>query len=191
MTLARGFAFCLLAFTSSPPLVAQDLQAPEWRVKAAFLYNFTKLVDWPTNAFASTNAPLVIGVLGKDPFGTELDEVLAGRKAQGRNIQTARYASVNEALHCQILFISASERHRLNSIFDALQNRPILTVGDTDGFVARGMIGLVKADDTINLRINLQAAHQAGLQLSSRLTRLDTTLRPSTSPPPAPPGAKQ
>lgn len=188
MTRVQCFAFCLLAFPLLPSLVAQEIQAPEPRVKAAFLYNFTKLVNWPTNAFASSDTPLVIGVLGRDPFGKELDNILAGRKTGGRTIQAARFKSVEEVEDCHVLFISDSERRKLKSIQNVLKDKPILTVGDTKGFVEHGMIELVKSDETINLRINLDAANQAGLQLSSRLTRLDKTLQPlEVSPTNAPP----
>ncbi len=181
-------ALCGLVIMSRLPAWAQEIQAPEYKLKAAFLYNFTKLVDWPGSAFTNSTAPIVIGVLGKDPFGKELDNLIAGRRVKGRRLQTARFNFIEEITNCQVLFISESERRKLAPLFEALQGRPILTVGDMNGFETRGMITMVKTNDTIDLRINLRAARQAGLQFSSRLTRLDQSQRPlggdSTNAPP-------
>jgi hypothetical protein len=174
----RNFARCLCLILSLGSSSSQELKMPEYQVKAAFLFNFTKLVDWPTNAFSSSNAPLTIGVLGRDPFGKALDDVVAGRGVNGHTIQVMRFNSVEEVKDCQILFISESERRRIDSIITLLQDKPLLTVGDTKGFASRGIIELVKSNETINLRINLDAAHRAGLALSSRLTRLDKSLQP-------------
>lgn len=168
-------------------IFGQELQAPEYKVKAAFLYNFTKLVEWPTNTFADDTTPLIIGVLGKDPFGKDLDNLVAGRTAKNRPVQIVRFTSVEQITNCQVLYISESERRKLDSIFDALRGQPILTVSDLRGFETRGMITLVKSNANINLRINLEATRQARLQLSSRLIRLDRTLRPIEAEPPAQP----
>lgn len=185
-----GISACGAALlVAAPTAAAQEVQVPEYRVKAAFLFNFTKLVDWPTNAFATPHTPLTIGVLGKDPFGKTLDDVVADRKVNGRSIQIMRFNSVDDAKTCQILFICESERRKVNSVIEALRDRPILTVADIKGFHSQGMIELVTTNDTINLRINLEAASRAKLQLSSRLTRLDKNLQPpsvhNTNSPPA------
>lgn len=169
----------------------QEIQAPEYKVKAAFLYNFTKLVEWPTNAFASDQSPLLVGILGKDPFGKELDDLTTGRAVNGHALQLVRFSAVEQITNCHILFICESERRKLDSILDVARGKPILTVGDMKGFETRGMITLVKSNDSINLRINLAAAQEARLQLSSRLIRLDRSLRPTDEgqPPTAPPKA--
>lgn len=180
------FVFALL-WWPTPIVLGQELQAPEYKVKAAFLYNFTKLVEWPTNTFASETTPLIIGVLGKDPFGKDLDDLVAGRTAKNRPVQIVRFTSVEQITNCQVLYVSESERRKLDAIFDALRGQPILTVSDLRGFETRGMITLVKSNANINLRINLDATKQARLQLSSRLIRLDRTLRPTEAESPAPP----
>lgn len=172
------FGFVILS-ASPQAALGQDLEAPEYKIKAAFLYNFTKLVEWPTNAFASQKAPLIVGVLGKDPFGKELDALTTGRAVNGHALQPVRFSTVEQITNCHVLFISESERRKLDTIFDALRDRPILTVGDMKGFETRGMITLIKNNDTINLRINLEAATEAHLRLSSRLIRLDRSLRPT------------
>lgn len=172
------------------PVWGQEIEAPEYKVKAAFLYNFTKLVEWPTNTFATDRSPLIIGVLGRDPFGKELDTITAGRAVNGHALQPIRFSAVEQITNCQVLFIAESERRKLDSILDALQGKPVLTVGDLKGFESRGMISLVKSNDNINLRINLEAAEAAGLRLSSRLIRLDRSLRPTDEEPPPRPPAK-
>jgi hypothetical protein len=186
------FGVALSLQTRAASGIVEGIQASEPEVKAAFLYNFSKLVTWPTNAFASSNAPLVIGILGKDPIGKPLDILLAGRTVGNRPLIAVRFKSGDVATNCHILFISESERRRLDFILSGLNDRPILTVGDTKGFAERGMIELVKTDGSINLSINLVEARRAGLSLSSYLTRLDRNLRPPlgtnwpTRPPPIP-----
>lgn len=156
--------------------LAQPVETPEPRVKAAFLYNFTQLVTWPTNAFASSNSPLVIGLLGKDSLKEELDR-LNGLKAADHTIRVMRFEDIASVTNCHLLFIPDTERRRLDTIFDALHNAPILTVGESRGFAQRGMIELVRSDKNFDLHINLESARAAGLRLSSRLTRLDRRLR--------------
>jgi hypothetical protein len=169
-------SWCVLLLLVVAQSLAQSIEAPEPRVKAAFLYNFTQLVTWPTNRFAQSNSPIVIGLLGKDPLKEELDR-LNGLKAGGRVIQVVRYDTVAGATNCHLLFISDSERRKLDTIIDALRNAPVLTVGESRGFSRRGMIELERSDKNFDLHINLEAARAAGLRLSSRLTRLDRQLR--------------
>lgn len=176
------FALSLICLALGASAFAQPLEAPEPRVKAAFLYNFTMLVSWPTNAFANSNAPIVIGVLGKDTLGEELDRI-EGRRVAGRTIHVTRHESVDSTTNCHVVFVTDSERHKLDSIMSVLRNKPILTVGEARGFATQGVIELIKSDNNINLRINLDAASRAGLLLSSRLTRLDKSLRPPDTTP--------
>lgn len=182
------FCFMLLRAAAGEP---EPVQAPEPEVKAAFLYNFTKLVTWPKAAFASNSAPFVIGVLGKDPFGKQLDNMLANRIVAGRRLLAVRLKPGDPTTNCHVLFVSESERRRFDLICSDLADKPVLTVGDVRGFAAHGMIELIKTNEMISLSINLPAAKGAGLALSSHLTRLDRTLRPSastsTNTPPQPP----
>lgn len=156
-------------------LTSASLQAQvsrEYQLKAAFLYNFAQFVEWPPTAFAETNSPLVIGVLGIDPFGEVLDETVRGEVVQGRRFKVERYRRVDEALGCHILFISQSEDRRLEAIIAALRGRPILTVSDIDPFVPRGgMIRFLTEGNKIRLRINVTATREAKLTVSSKLLR--------------------
>jgi hypothetical protein len=180
-------AGCAIILLIGVRVLAQPIQAPEPQVKAAFLYNFAQLATWPTNAFAGSNSPIVIGVLGKDTLKEELDR-LNGLKAGGHIVRVARYIDVANATNCHVLFISDSERRKFDAIFDALRHAPILTVGDSRGFSTRGMIELIRAGDGFDFRINLEAANTAGLRLSSRLTRLDRRLRVTEPEPTNSPG---
>jgi len=137
-----------------------------------FLFNFTQFVEWPAEAFADPTAPLVIGVLGEDPFGAFLDETVRGERANGRSLIVARYRRIQEIGNCQVLFISRSESDRLGQILASLAGKPILTVADVDGFTRRGgVIRLATLSGKIRLRINLDSAKAAKLTISSKLLR--------------------
>ncbi len=171
----RWFFFALLLGASLRPLAAEPISAPEYKIKAAFLYNFAVLTEWPTTAFKSPNSPLVIGVLGKDPFGRLLDETMRGKKIHGRKIEVKRFDKVNEddLKKCHVLFISASEESRTEAIFSVLKNQPILTVGDIDRFnYLGGMIWVKKVNDELKFRIRRRIVDEASLKLSSKLLAL-------------------
>lgn len=144
----------------------------EYRLKAVFLFNFAQFVEWPPAALPRDNAPFIIGVLGKDPFGTDLDDVVRGEAVDRHPLAIARYHDVAEARNCQILFIAESEFAHLDAILTALRGRSILTVSDAEGPPLRGvMIGLIRQDNRIRLRINLEAAKVGNLTISSKLLR--------------------
>ena len=152
------------------PLRAQAFK--EYDLKAAFLYRLAEFVEWPPEAFPAAGNPLVIGVLGADPFGKALDEVVKGEEVKNRKLDVQRYHSMEEVKTCHILFISQSEAGRLEQIFSILKDRKILTVGDTEGFAQRGGIVRFLTDkNKIRLRINLDAAKAASLTISSKLLR--------------------
>lgn len=145
----------------------------EYQVKAVFLFNFTQFIAWPTNAFAGTNAPLTIGVLGDNPFGNFLKETVHGEKADGHQIVVSHYRQVDELGDCQVLFVSAAESKRLKSILTAMKGRSVLIVGDTAGFAENGgTVQLVTEQHKVRFQINLAAAKTAGLTVSSKLLRL-------------------
>jgi len=169
-----------LSWLAAATLPAQDIVAPEDRIKAAFVYNFAKFVEWPTNAFATPAAPLVIGILGKDPFGTVLDDLVKNRTINDRKVELVRYRRVEDVTLVHVLFISESERRRLPSVLNELRDKPVLTVSDIEGFKRQGgMIGLIKVENNIRFEINREAASREGLLLSSKLLRLD---KPPSTP---------
>jgi YfiR/HmsC-like len=155
-------------------VLAQTGGFSEYQVKAAFLYNFGKFVEWPTNGFASTNAPLLIGVYGENPFGNDLATVVEGRTIDGHPV-AARTVSQNELKSCQILFIAQSEQKNIKKILGELDGAGVLTVTENMGSPESGvMINFILQDDRIRFEINNTAAEKVGLKLSSKLLMLAT-----------------
>jgi hypothetical protein len=150
--------------------------ASEYQLKAAFLFNFVKFTEWPSSAFASATAPVVICVLGEDPFGRTLDDLVKGESINGRPIVVQRLAHGEAPSVCHVLFISRSEKKELLPWLQNLMKRPVLTVSDLDGFCeAGGIINLVlSSSGTVRPEINPEAARAAGIQISSRLLKLPT-----------------
>jgi YfiR/HmsC-like len=154
-------------------LPAQTAPSKEYQVKAVFLFNFAQFVEWPPAAFADASSPLIIGVLGEDPFGAYLDETVRAERVGNRPLQVQRYYRVDEITTCHVLFISRSEESRLAQTLASLKDRNILIVGDSDDFIQRaGMIQLATSQQgKIRLRINMNAARTANLTISSKLLR--------------------
>ena len=146
----------------------------EYQIKAAYIYNFAKFVDWPAQAFVSTNAPMVIGVLGENDFGSYLKQIISGREINGHQLQFVKFDSAAQATNCQVLFISASEKSHLSKILDQLKGASILTVSETDNFIGDGgMIYLfLDEENKVRFQINNDAARKAGLVISSKLLSL-------------------
>ncbi len=155
---------CLLA------AVAQAQSATEYQVKAAFLFNFARFVEWPADAFPSADAALQICMLGQDPFGRDFEQVIVDKTVNGHRIEIAHPDGIPQARACQILFIAASEKARLPTILQGLKGASVLIVGDTPGFAALGgAINFVLDDGRVRFEINLKAAELAHLKLSARL----------------------
>jgi hypothetical protein len=149
---------------------AQSARAPEYEVKAAFLYNFAKFVDWPSQAFPSSSTPLHICVLGRDPFGDTLSRVVQGKSVSGRPIISQPVQSSADARPCDILFVSSSDPAFLKQALAHLSDRPMLTVGESKDFLSfGGMINFVLEQDRVRFEINLTAAERHHLKLSSKL----------------------
>lgn len=161
------------SLVSAGKIAAQAMPTPEYQVKAVFLYHFTQFVEWPGSAFPDAQAPLVIGVVGDDPFGAYLDEIVRGEAVNGHPLVVQRYRRAEEIGPSHILFVSPSEEHRLEEIFSRARGRPLLTVGDADEFAREGgIIQFVTERGKIRLRVNADAARIANLRISSRLLSL-------------------
>jgi hypothetical protein len=160
-------------------LVAQAPRPSEYQVKAVFLFNFAQFVDWPPEALADSQAPLVIGVLGDDPFGDLLDATVRGEYRAARSFVVRRYQRVEDVKSCDILFISRPDADRLEAVLAGLKNRPILTASDAEGFAEHGgMIGFVNDRNRIRLKVNLAVAQAAHLTISSKLLRVAEIINP-------------
>jgi hypothetical protein len=158
---------------------AQGTQPSEYQLKAAFLYHFAQLVNWPPEAFAQTNSPIVIGVLGENPFGKQLEESVRGKSVNGHPLAVKEVQTLGEVTTCHILFISASEKKRLSEILSAAREKSVLTVSETDNFTETGgMINFILDGTKIRFQINNAAAKAAGLKISSKLLTLATNKTP-------------
>jgi YfiR/HmsC-like len=147
----------------------------EYQVKAAFLFNFTKFVEWPSEAFKTPGDPLTVCVVGDDPFGDNLDAAVQGETVNGRRLKVVRTRTLAElrTTDCHLVFVARSGRQRQQEILAALAGTGILTVGDETGFLTDGgVIRFVLDDNRVRFEINLAAAEASRLKLSSKLLRL-------------------
>lgn len=182
-TLARGLWSMAagLALLGARPAGAQTVRASASEVQAVFLFNFAQFVEWPAGVFTDPQAPLVIGILGKDPFGSFLDETVRGEAVRGRTFRIDRYRRLEQVKDCHILFISRSEAKRLEEILTAVKDQPILTVSTGDDFGRPGgIIRFILGDNKIRLSIDLEAAQAARLTFSSKLLRSAGIVPPSS-----------
>jgi hypothetical protein len=163
---------------------AQEGRELEYEVKAAFLVKFAMFVQWPTNTLAADpQAPLVVGILGEDPFGTKFDQAVKTEKVNGRTVQIRRARRAAELWDCQIVFICASEAPRYPELIAAFDTRPVLTVADGAGFASHGgMIGFFKEAGKVRFEINPPAIERAGLKASSKLLQVGRRLTVRTAP---------
>lgn len=163
---------------AGPPHVSAPgrQRADQYRVKAAFLFNFAKFVEWPASSFNAPSAPLDVCVIGVDPFGSTLDETLRGRLVAGHTLVVRRIAEPDPS--CHVLFVSDSERQRLAFIADQLRSASVLTVSEDEGFIAAGgMIELVTDGDSVQFNISPSAVEKSGLRASARLIALAANQR--------------
>jgi hypothetical protein len=159
-------------------LQAQQPKVSEYHVKAVYLYNFGRFVQWPPNATAAKGDSFSICVLGQDPFGPSLDSTIAGETLDGKPLAVKRISTPRDAAECRILFISSTEENHLKEILVALDELSILTVSDMPAFSRRGgMIQFVLEGDKVRFEINLAKAETAKLTLSSELLKVATSVR--------------
>jgi len=168
---ARYFLLAAALTLLSPLCPAGNDATPlEYQVKAAFLFNFLKFVEWPAQANA---APWVIGVLGSDPFGDILDNAVRGKIVNGRPVEVRHYSKLSDIKDCNILFIGRSEFERIGTPVQP----GLLTVGEASGFLkAGGIINFYILDNHVHFEIRAAVAHAAGLHVSSQLLKLGRAL---------------
>jgi hypothetical protein len=159
-------------------VLAQSQEASEYQVKAAFLYNFAKFVEWPPDPSRALNDPMTICIVGQDPFGTVLDEAVQGKTVSGHRLAIRRSKPGQSWRGCQIAFISSSEGKDLPSVLESLTRSGVLTVGETERFAQLGgMINFVIEQDRVHFEVNVEAAERAGLKISSKLLSLAKIVR--------------
>ncbi|HEY3225550.1 MAG TPA: YfiR family protein [Planctomycetota bacterium] len=156
----------------------QSKKLPEYVVKAGFLYNFAKYVEWPADAFEKREAPIVIGVVGADPFGQDLDKTLKDKTAQDRPFAIQRFRDAAALQRCHILFVPKSEKARMAEILKKLDEWPTLTVGEEEGFAkAGGAVNILIERERPRLEVNPDAAEKAKLTISAKLLKLATIVK--------------
>ena len=164
-------AWCGLQGWPGSCLEAQS--ATEQDLKAAFLYHFAQFVEWPSDAFADDNAPIVVGVLGDDSFRKIVIQTVENKVVQGRRFEVRKWKRNETAQRCQILFIGASENGALAETLQNMNTSGVLTIGETEGFAKRGgMINFVLFENKLRFEINHKSAESAGLKISSKLLKL-------------------
>jgi hypothetical protein len=170
----RGL-FVVLALLLIAPQAAfsAKLVSREYQLKAAFVYNFTKFIEWPAQSFSSAEAPIVIGVLGDGAFGPQLGELVKDRSVNGRGIVVTRVENAEQARAAHVLFVSADELGLFNEMRPLIQDSPVLTIGESRSFALRhGVINFVMEDNIPRFEIYMGSARRAGLRISAQLQKL-------------------
>jgi len=165
----------LLCLSSGMAVVRAQTAASEYQVKAAFLYNFIKFIEWPAGTFVADDSPITIGVVGENSIGGDLAATVKGKTVNGRPLVIKSFGSAKDAglKNCQMVFIAKSERKRIDEIMAALKGTSVLTVSESEGFLdAGGMINFVMEGNRVRFEINDAAVKQSGLLISSKLLSL-------------------
>jgi hypothetical protein len=162
-------------FTSLP----QKTATPEYQVKAVFLFNIAQFVEWPKDTIAEDTTAIIIGLLGKDPFGSYIDDTIKGEEVNGHPLIIERYTALNDIKNCHILFIHSALGPKLKSILKNLRGKNILTVSDATNFTKQGgMVGFIKQKTKITIQINLEGVKEENITISSKLLRLAEIVGP-------------
>jgi hypothetical protein len=184
-SLRHGAAVVLVLFFFLNPcnLRAQQTKAAEYAVKATYLYNFSRFIQWPADAAAVKGESFPICVFGEDPFGAVLDTIVSGETIKGKPVVAKRVTKLQDAAECRVLYISASEDARLKEILAGLEKTGLLTVSDIPQFSQRGgIIQFVIVANKVRFEVNLSSAQDAGLTLSSDLQKVAVAVRKSPQP---------
>ena len=173
-----------ILFTSAVPesgvVTAQTKSPSEYQVKAEYLYNFVKFTYWPSDTFVDPRQPIAVCIFGRDPFGHNLEVALLGKSVGDRPVMLARATQIEDLSGCQIVFIAGSEIGRIPNLINRLHKRPVLLVGETEGFAQLGgVIQFTVESARVHLVINTDAAARSGLKISSKLLALARIVRDS------------
>ena len=175
----RVYRFWLVLILLTVSLVqAAEPAVEEYQVKAAFLFNFAKFIEWPGSAFQSADEPISICVFGKNPFGFALEDAVRGNTVGGRGFSVREVSSARQAAPCHILFVESSKQKQVRQLCEELKGLSILTVGDTEDFTANGgVINFTLKDARVRFEIAVGAAERAKLRISSKLLSLAETTK--------------
>jgi hypothetical protein len=157
-------------------------QTKEYQVKAAFLLNFAQFVEWPEAAFSGSDPPLRIGILGNDPFGPALEQILNGESIGNHKLTIRRAKQIEDLTNCQVVFVCSSEQNHLQEILARLDSHPVVTVSEVAGFAKQGgTINFYREQNKVRFEINTVSALKSGLKISSQLLRLGKIVEPSAN----------
>lgn len=175
--LPRAFPrFCcvlVLFITLGAAPANQAETGKSYQIKAVFLFNFAQFVEWPQATFPAAASPLIIGVLGRNPFGSFLDETVRGEHIHGHPIIVQRYSDVRDIKTCHILFINLQDPDEMENALVSLKHQNTLTVSDASRFIQRGgMVQFFTENNRTRIRIDPGSAKAADLVISSKLLRL-------------------
>jgi hypothetical protein len=172
----RAFSFlfaCCLFLNASPQAYSMNPETVEYSLKLAFLYNFTKFVEWPPDSYHSPSAPLVICIVGDDPFGPRLEGALRTRTAGNHPIEVTTLKPSDILNICHMVFVPATAEDQATRIVRGLKGSSTLTVGEAEGFaVLGGIINLTPEGNKLRFEVNLLAAERAGLKISANMLAL-------------------
>jgi hypothetical protein len=162
----------LLVMLTASSIASGDAALTEYQVKAAFLVNFAQFIEWPDGTFTAADSPIVVGVLGEDPFGDTLEKTFADVSAQGRRLVVRRGSVADDMRSCQLLFVSRSERDRTAEILATMKDLSIVTVSEIPDFARRGgIINFYIENKKVRFEINAGAAERKQLKISSQLLK--------------------
>ena len=175
-------ALLILAAAPAPSIGAEEAKVSESDLKAAYLYNFTRFVDWPAKAFSAETDPLKIAVFDDEEFAKNLTVLLKDKKAHGRSFKVRNISSPSEAKGHHIVFAPKEKSRQVPQLIEALEGEPALTIGESPQFLNQGgVINFIFKDDQLRFEIHAGAADTAKLTISSRLMRLATNVRKGTA----------
>jgi hypothetical protein len=178
LTRLRWLAFIVFSVMLLQPLAVRAEATPEYKIEAVYLLNIVRFVNWPKNSFAAADSPLVIGVLGENPFDHELEKLFKGKLVGGRTVVVQWMATAADAKSCQVVFIPASEQANLRGHLETLRNAPVLTIGECAEFLDDGgVIRFFVEQNKIRFDINKAQADAEGVQLDSQLLGLAKAVR--------------
>jgi|SRR5688572_3527963 len=179
----RILAGALLFLVVARGAAAPEVQDPpkkmsEYELKAGFLLNFAKYVEWPPGAFEKKETPITLGILGEDPFGATLEKTLKDREAQDRKFEIVRFRDLGEVKRCHILFVPKTEKANVPEILKAVEGWATLTVGESEGFAAAGgLVNILIEKERPRLEINTEAADKAKLTIQAKLLKVATLVK--------------
>jgi hypothetical protein len=164
---------CAAAVLALGNLTGEAQASREYQLKAVFLFNFAQFTDWPDSAFANEKSPIVIGVVGPDPFGSALEATIHDESIKGHPLVLEHYSRVADIKPCHMLFITQPELRHIDEIVKSVKDKPVLTVADNDGTAATAaIIRFTLQNNKVHFRVNVEAARVAKVNLSSKLLRV-------------------